>query len=156
MPISLGASAIGAITLGTSEVRVSLGDSLIWPNANPPTWAGLTTSDSTSGTAVTLTFMPDGTISGAATSAWLTNTPDTPTAAGYEIRWTTFTSGALTNSTSLTQNTWYPLTNFRIFSMTGTTGIVDKVGNLTIQIRNATTLTPVYSGVWQRTLISNS
>lgn len=165
MSIKLGSTNINKRYLGTTVInKAYLGTTVSYGSGgggggggggNVPIWAGIGTSD-TSSSAVTLTFMDDGTISGAAASQWLTSTPDTATSDLYEIRWTSFSSASLTNSTSgMTQNTWYPLSSFRIFSISGTQGVSDRTATLAISIRHATDLTPVYSGNWVRTLVGS-
>lgn len=159
MSIKLGSTAINKRYLGSTLLnKAYVGTAVSYGKAegvaNVPIWAGIATNDTTS-TAVTLTFMDDGTISGAAADQWLTSTPDTATSDLYEIRWTSFSSGSLTNSTSLTQNVWYPLSSFRVFSISGTQGVSDRTATLAISIRHATNLTPVYSGNWVRTLVGS-
>lgn len=157
----LGSTAINKRYLGSTVINKSYLGSVVLTGgsgggANLPIWAGIETADTTTPTAVTLTFLADGGISGAAADKWLSSTPDTATADDYEIRWTSFSSGNLTNSTSgMTQNTWYPLSSFRIYSISGTQGVSDRIATLAIEIRHATNLTPVYAGNWVRTLVGS-
>lgn len=115
-------------------------------------WAGLATESNAGGT-FTLTFNNDGTLTlpDSSTSNWLNKTPDTSTAALYEIRWTA-AAGGLTESTALTQNVWYSLASNRSFSMDGTQGITSKISTFTIAIRVASEGGDGVSANWQHTL----
>lgn len=116
------------------------------------TWLGSSTSSNASGTSI-LQFNNDGTISGpvGAPTKWLNTTPDTTAAALYEIQWTA-SGGILTKTTSLTVNTWYPLSTGRSFSIGGTQRAADRVGSFTIAIRLAGSGGAGTSAVWTHTI----
>lgn len=118
-------------------------------------WAGLSTESNASGT-FTLTFKNDGTLTlpDSSTSNWLNKTPDTSTAALYEIRWTA-AAGDLTETTSLTQNVWYSLSTSRSFTISGTRAPPDQTSSFTIAIRLASAGGNGTSAVWQHTITGN-
>lgn len=123
---------------------------------NSLVWAGASTSENSPTTDVTLQFNNDGTISGpfGAPTKWLTTTPDTTTAALYEIRFTGFT-GTLTNSTALTLNTWYALSLDRSFRITGTQGAASRFGNLSIEIRKIAVGGTGTTATWTHELVGS-
>lgn len=118
-------------------------------------WGGFSTA-SFSGGSFILQFKNDGTVSlpGGASSKWLNVTPDTDTAALYEIRWTA-AAGDLTETTSLTQNVWYSLSTSRSFTISGTQGPSDQTSSFTIAIRLASAGGNGTSSVWQHTITGN-
>ena len=119
-------------------------------------WAGVSTDSGSSGTFV-LTFNSDGTFSGPAgtPAGWLDVTPDTTSAALYEIRWTA-ADGSLTETTSLTQNVWYSLGTSRSFTISGTQGLFDRTSEFYIAIRLASAGGDGTLAVWQHTIIGNA
>lgn len=111
------------------------------------------TESSSSGT-YDYIFNNDGTADFAGfADAWLVTTPDTTFAALHEIRWTAYSDGGVGNATLLTQNIWYALSSGRTFSMTGTQGLNDIDGTITIEIRKIGTTTPVYSALYTTTIL---
>lgn len=118
-------------------------------------WAGYDTASFSSGTFI-LRFNNDGTVDlpNGESSKWLNYTPDPDTAALYEIQWT-MAGGVLTESTSLTQNVWYPLNVDRTFTISGTQGTSDRSSSFTIAIRLASSGGAGTSALWQHTIVGN-
>ena len=114
-------------------------------------WSDFETSSSVSGTQI-LVVDNDGSLDGGTFANWLSTAPNTTDAAEYEIRWTA-SGGTLTKTTSLTQNTWYPLSTGRTFSIDGTQGAADKVGSFTIEIRKISTGGTGTTAVWTHRIV---
>lgn len=119
-------------------------------------WSSFETSENAPSTTAVLTIKNDGTITGpfGSPTKWLNITPDTTSAALYEIRWTA-SGGILTKSTSLVQNTWYALSTGRSFTISGNQGASDRLGTFTIAIRLASAGGNGTSAIWTHRLIGN-